>query len=64
MPKTYCAVISGRAPTDAELDALSRVVPQIKAAYGLKICFSVGLLTLGQAAAAEGLRRRPRSITI
>ena len=43
--KTYCAVTSGRAPTDAELDTLSQVVPQVKAAYGLRICFSVGLLT-------------------
>jgi biotin synthase len=47
--KTYCAVISGRAPTDTELDTLSQVVPQIKASYGLKMCFSVGLLTLAQA---------------
>ena len=47
--KTYCAVISGRSPSDEELDTLSRVVPQVKAAYGLKICFSVGLLSLEQA---------------
>jgi biotin synthase len=47
--KTYCAVISGRSPSDAELDALSRVVPEVKAAFGLKICFSVGLLSLEQA---------------
>jgi len=47
--KTYCAVISGRAPTDQELDTLGQVVPQIKATYGLKICFSVGLLNLEQA---------------
>ncbi len=47
--KTYCAVISGRSPTDAELDTLARVIPQIKAAYGLKICFSVGLLSVEQA---------------
>ena len=47
--KTYCAVTSGRAPTDAELDTLSQVVPQVKTAYGLRVCFSVGLLTLEQA---------------
>ncbi len=47
--KTYCAVISGRAPTDEELDTLSQAVPKIKATYGLKICFSVGLLTPQQA---------------
>lgn len=47
--KTYCSVISGRAPTDRELDTLSQVIPQIKATYGLKICFSVGLLSEEQA---------------
>jgi biotin synthase len=47
--KTYCAVISGRSPSDAELDTLSRVVPEVKAAFGLKICFSVGLLSREQA---------------
>ncbi|MCE5267005.1 MAG: biotin synthase BioB [Planctomycetaceae bacterium] len=47
--RTYCAVISGRAPTDQELDTLGQLVPGIKAKYGLKICFSVGLLTLDQA---------------
>jgi biotin synthase len=48
--KTYCAVISGRAPTDEELDALSQAVPKIKAEHRLKVCFSVGLLTPEQAA--------------
>ena len=48
--KTYCMVISGRSPSDQELDTLSQVVPQVKATYGLKICFSVGLLSLEQAA--------------
>ena len=47
--KTYCAVISGRSPSDQELDTLSQVVPEVKAAYGLKICFSVGLLSVEQA---------------
>ena len=47
--KTYCAVISGRSPTDQELDTLSQVVPEVKAAHGLKICFSVGLLSVEQA---------------
>jgi biotin synthase len=46
---TYCAVISGRSPTDQELDTLSQVIPQVKKSYGLKICFSVGLLTAEQA---------------
>ena len=47
--KTYCTVISGRAPSDQELDVLGQVVPRIKEAFGLKICFSVGLLSLDQA---------------
>jgi biotin synthase len=47
--KTYCTVISGRAPTDVELDTLSQVVPEVKAAHGLQICFSVGLLSAEQA---------------
>jgi biotin synthase len=47
--KTYCAVISGRSPSDRELDVLAEVVPAIKADYGLKVCFSVGLLSLEQA---------------
>ena len=57
--RTYCAVISGRAPSDEELETLSRVVPQIKASYGLKVCFSVGLLTPKQAAGlkASGVDR-------
>lgn len=47
--KTYCTVISGRAPTDRELDTLSQVIPEVKVTHGLQICFSVGLLTLEQA---------------
>jgi biotin synthase len=48
--RTYCAVISGRTPSEKELDLLTAVVPQIKAAHGLKICLSIGLLTAEQAA--------------
>ncbi|MBU4271454.1 MAG: biotin synthase BioB [Planctomycetes bacterium] len=47
--KTYCTVISGRAPSDKEIDTFGRIVPQIKEQFGLKICLSVGLLTLEQA---------------
>ncbi|MEN6452272.1 MAG: biotin synthase BioB [Thermoguttaceae bacterium] len=47
--KTYCTVISGRSPSDRELETLANVVPRVKADYGLKICFSVGLLSLDQA---------------
>ncbi len=52
--KTYCMVISGRSPTDQELDTLGQVVPHVKAIYGLKICFSVGLLSFEQAARLKG----------
>jgi biotin synthase len=48
--RTYCAALSGRTPTDGELDVLTSVVPQIKAAHGLKVCLSIGLLTVEQAA--------------
>ncbi len=47
--KTHCAVISGRSPSPAELEALSRTVPEIKRLYGLRVCFSVGLLSREQA---------------
>ena len=40
---------SPAAPSDKELELLGRVVPAVKADYGLKVCFSVGLLTLEQA---------------
>ena len=46
---TYCIVVSGRRPGGQELDVVAEVVPQIKAAYGLKICFSSGLLSAEQA---------------
>ena len=42
-----------------ELDTLSQVIPQVKAACGLKICFSVGLLTSRAGRPAQGVRHRP-----
>jgi len=47
--RTYCIVTSGRAPSEREIDAIAEVVPKIKAAYRLKICYSPGLLTPEQA---------------
>ncbi|NLF06598.1 MAG: biotin synthase BioB [Pirellulaceae bacterium] len=47
--KTYCTVISGRSPSDKELDAFAALVPRIKEQYGLKLCLSVGLLSFDQA---------------
>ncbi|MFW6125408.1 MAG: biotin synthase BioB [Pirellulales bacterium] len=47
--KTYCTVLSGRAPDERELDAVAEVVPQIKARYPLAVCLSPGFLTREQA---------------
>jgi biotin synthase len=43
--KTYCIVISGREPTEREIAAVTRIVPKIKAQYGLNVCACLGLLT-------------------
>lgn len=43
--KTYCIVISGRAPNEREMNAVEMVVPKIKEKYDLKICACLGLLT-------------------
>ena len=47
--KTYCIVISARGPNEREMNAITTIVPQIKQAYGLKICACLGLLTPEQA---------------
>ncbi len=47
--RTYCIVISGRAPTQRELNAVCEIVPQIKDRYGLHICACLGLLDHEQA---------------
>lgn len=47
--KTYCIVISGRTPTQREMDRICAVVPEIKTHYDLKICACLGLLTIEQA---------------
>ena len=41
----YCIVTSGRAPTDNEIDAVARVVREIKQAVDIDICCCLGLLT-------------------
>ncbi|MDG2382426.1 MAG: biotin synthase BioB [Pirellulaceae bacterium] len=48
--KTYCIVISARGPNEREIDAVTTIVPQIKAKYDLKICACLGLLSPEQAA--------------
>ena len=47
--KTYCTVISGRSPSDREIDIFADLVPQIKKQFNLKICLSAGLLSFEQA---------------
>lgn len=43
--KTYCVVISGRAPSEREMVAVETVVPRVKKEYGLDVCACLGLLT-------------------
>ena len=47
---TYCIVASGRAPSNREVEHVSRVVEKIKDELGLHICCCLGLLTDEQAA--------------
>ncbi|MFM7931353.1 MAG: biotin synthase BioB, partial [Pirellula sp.] len=47
--KTYCIVISGRAPNEREMQAVEKIVPEIKQKYGLNICACLGLLNECQA---------------
>ncbi|MEZ6136594.1 MAG: biotin synthase BioB [Pirellulaceae bacterium] len=48
--KTYCIVISGRAPSEREMTAVETVVPLVKEKFDLKICACLGLLSPSQAA--------------
>jgi biotin synthase len=43
--RTYCIVISARAPNEREMQAVEQIVPEIKSQYGLHVCASLGLLT-------------------
>ena len=47
--KTFCIVISARGPNEREMQAVTRIVPQIKERYNLQICACLGLLTPEQA---------------
>jgi biotin synthase len=47
--KTYCIVISARGPSEREIQAVEKIVPEIKAKYDLEICACLGLLTPDQA---------------
>ena len=47
--KTFCIVISARAPTQREVDFVCQITPEIKQRHGLNICACLGLLTPDQA---------------
>ena len=47
--KTYCIVISARAPNEREIAAITEIVPRIKEQFGLNVCACLGLLTADQA---------------
>jgi biotin synthase len=47
--KTYCLVISARGPNEREMQAVEKIVPEIKANYDLKVCACLGLLNPEQA---------------
>ena len=47
--KTYCIVISARGPNEREIQAVEKIVPEIKAKYDLEVCACLGLLTPDQA---------------
>ena len=47
--KTYCIVISARGPSEREIQAVEKMVPEIKSKYDLEICACLGLLTPDQA---------------
>src|SRR3954453_23582265 len=47
--KTYCIVISARGPSEREIQAVEKIVPEIKSRYDLEICACLGLLTPVQA---------------
>ncbi len=47
--KTYCIVISARGPSEREIQAVEKIVPQIKSQFDLEVCACLGLLTADQA---------------
>lgn len=47
--RTYCIVISARGPSEREIQAVEKIVPEIKAQYDLDVCACLGLLTPEQA---------------
>jgi len=47
--KTYCIVISARGPSEREIQAVEKIVPEIKSRYDLEVCACLGLLPPDQA---------------
>lgn len=47
--KTFCMVISGRAPSEREMNAVETLVPEIKEKFDMKVCACLGLLDDSQA---------------
>jgi len=47
--KTYCIVISARGPSEREIQAVEKIVPEIKSRHDLEVCACLGLLTTDQA---------------
>lgn len=47
--KRYCMALSGRRPSDSEIEKLCEIVAAIKANSSLSVCCSLGLLKEGQA---------------
>jgi biotin synthase len=47
--RRYCIVISGRGPTDEEIEQIGAAVRRIKSAYDISICCSLGIFGDGQA---------------
>jgi biotin synthase len=45
----FCMALSGRGPTDREIDQLCEIINAIKDAVGISLCCSLGLLKEGQA---------------
>jgi len=47
--RRYCMALSGRGPTNREIDNLCRVISRIKREVGIDTCLSIGLLKADQA---------------
>jgi biotin synthase len=47
--RRYCMALSGRGPSNTEINKLCRVIPRIKNEVGIDTCLSIGLLKADQA---------------